>query len=41
MIITNRIFSTSIILHEDNVKLTGILEPNERYKEKYLLEGNA
>lgn len=36
---TNRIFATSVIINQDNVKLTGINEPNEKYKERYLLDG--
>ncbi|CAD8089776.1 unnamed protein product [Paramecium sonneborni] len=40
-IFPNRIFCTSIIIKNDSIKLAGIQEPNEKYKEKYLLEGHA
>ncbi|CAK95003.1 unnamed protein product (macronuclear) [Paramecium tetraurelia] len=37
----NRVTATSIIINQDNLKLTGIQEPNERYKDKYLIDGLA
>ncbi|CAD8090084.1 unnamed protein product [Paramecium sonneborni] len=37
----NRVTTTSIIINEENVKLTGILEPNEKYKDIYIIEGYA
>ncbi|CAD8068827.1 unnamed protein product [Paramecium sonneborni] len=40
-IFPNRILPTSIFINNDSVKLGGIQEPNQKYKEKYLLEGNA
>mgnify|MGYP001807997935 CR=1 FL=1 len=33
--------ATSIIINNESVKLTGIQEPNDKYKEKYILEGHA
>lgn len=38
---TNRITTTSIIINQDNIKLTGIQEPNEKYKDKYVIDGHA
>ncbi|CAD8132786.1 unnamed protein product [Paramecium pentaurelia] len=37
----NRITATSIIINQDNLKLTGIQEPNEKYKDKYIIDGYA
>lgn len=37
----NRITPTSIIIYHDNLKLTGIQEPNEKYKERYVIDGHA
>ncbi|CAD8070137.1 unnamed protein product [Paramecium primaurelia] len=37
----NRIIPTSIIINKDNLKLTGIQEPNEKYKDKYIIDGYA
>ncbi|CAD8081788.1 unnamed protein product [Paramecium primaurelia] len=37
----NRITTNSIIINQENLKLTGIQEPNEKYKDKYIIDGHA
>ncbi|CAD8148285.1 unnamed protein product [Paramecium octaurelia] len=40
-IFPNRILATSIIINNESVKLAGIQEPNSKYKEKQLFEGQT
>lgn len=37
----NRVTATDIIINKEKVKLTGINEPNEKYKERFIVEGYA
>ena len=37
----NRLFASNILINGDIIKLTGIQEPTNRYKEAYVVEGAA